>query len=144
MKRTSAVVLLLSAVVLTGCYHATVDTGLRPSGEVVEKLWAHGFVYGLVPPSEIDVAAECPDGVARVETQLSFLNQLASALTFGLYTPMTISVACAAGPDRAAMNAGNTFNVIGSRPSPETIDRAIRLAIETRQNTYLNFVDATE
>jgi hypothetical protein len=30
-----------------------------------------------------------------VETQLSFLNQVASALTFGIYTPMTISVQCA-------------------------------------------------
>lgn len=69
----------------------------QPSGQVVEESWAHGFVYGLVPPSTVEVAQQCPNGVARVETQLSFLNQLASFLTFGIYTPMEISVQCAAG-----------------------------------------------
>lgn len=82
---------------LSGCYHATVDTGRAPSGQVVRKSWAHGFIYGLVPPSTVETAAQCPNGVAKVETQLSFLNQLANALTFGIYTPMEITVQCAAG-----------------------------------------------
>lgn len=30
-----------------------------------------------------------------VETQVSFLNQLVGALTFGIYTPMHITVTCA-------------------------------------------------
>lgn len=98
----SAALAVVLALGLGGCYHATVDTGLRPSGEVVRKDWAHGFLYGLVPPSELDSAAQCPNGVAQVETQLSFLNQLANVLTGGLYTPMTIRVLCAVGPDRTA------------------------------------------
>jgi hypothetical protein len=36
--------------------------------------------------------------VAKVETQLSFLNQVVSFITIGIYTPMTIKVTCA-GPD---------------------------------------------
>lgn len=32
-----------------------------------------------------------------VETQLSFLNLLAGGITFGLYSPMSITVTCAAG-----------------------------------------------
>ena len=88
-------ILVTGALALTGCYHAVVDTGRAPSGQVVENEWAHGFVYGLVPPSTVEVAQECPNGVAKVETQLSFLNQVASALTFGIYTPMTVSVQCA-------------------------------------------------
>ena len=35
--------------------------------------------------------------MARVETKLSFLNQLVGSLTFGIYTPMEIKVTCAAG-----------------------------------------------
>ncbi|MGH7476451.1 MAG: Bor family protein [Longimicrobiales bacterium] len=90
-----APLLLLVTMPLAGCYHATIDTGLTPSGESVEVEWAHGFVYGLVPPSTVETASRCPNGVARVDTQLSFLNQLASFLTFWLYTPMTIEVQCA-------------------------------------------------
>jgi hypothetical protein len=95
MRKRLIGTLVIGAVALTGCYHAVVDTGRPPSGQVVENKWAHGFVYGLVPPSAVEVAQECPNGVASVETQLSFLNQVASALTFGIYTPMTIAVQCA-------------------------------------------------
>jgi hypothetical protein len=80
----------------TGCYHATIDTGLAPSGTTVEKAWAHSFIAGLVPPSTVETAAQCPNGVARVQTQLSFLNMVANAVTFGIYSPMTIRVSCAA------------------------------------------------
>ncbi len=46
-------------------------------------------------PSLVETAAKCPDGVAKVETQLSFLNMLAQALTLGIYSPMNIKVTCA-------------------------------------------------
>jgi hypothetical protein len=79
----------------TGCYHATVETGLTPSNKVVEKQWAHGFLFGLVPPSEVETVSKCPSGVAKVETQQSFLNLVANALTGGLYSPMSIKATCA-------------------------------------------------
>lgn len=79
------VALAASAVHLTGCFHATIDTGLQPSGQKVEKNWAHGFLYGLVPPSTVETASKCPNGVAKVETKLSFLNRVASVLTSGIY-----------------------------------------------------------
>jgi hypothetical protein len=94
------VAVLALVLTSTACYHATVDTGLRPSGEIIEKDWAHGWLGGLVPPSDVDVAAECPNGVAQVETKHSFLNQLASGLTWGIYAPISIRVLCAIGPDR--------------------------------------------
>ncbi len=37
----------------------------------------------------------CPAGAARVETRLSFTNQLVSFFTLGIYTPMEIVVTCA-------------------------------------------------
>lgn len=94
-----SVLLALVVVSLSGCYHAVVDTGLTPSGEIHERPWAHSFIGGLVPPDRTSGADVCPIGVARVETQLSFLNGLVSGLTWGIYTPMTIRVACAQGED---------------------------------------------
>jgi hypothetical protein len=53
-------------------------------------------VLGLVPPETVETASECTNGVAKIETRLSFLNQLVGLLTIGIYTPMSIKVTCAA------------------------------------------------
>lgn len=92
----------LAVLALAGCYHATVETGATPSQQSIRKGFASSWVYGLVPPSTVATQERCPDGVARVETQLSFVNQLVSLLTLGIYTPMQIDVTCAAGPAAAS------------------------------------------
>jgi hypothetical protein len=84
------------ALLGTGCYHATVNTGLQPGTQVIHQQWAHGWIFGLVPPATVEAAKQCTGGVATVETQMSFLNGLVSNLTFGIYTPMDIKVTCAA------------------------------------------------
>lgn len=89
-------IMVLVLPLAAGCYHAQIETGLEPSPQKIEKPWAHGFVYGLVPPSTVETAAKCPSGVAKVETQQSFVNGLANFLTGGIYTPMSITVTCAA------------------------------------------------
>lgn len=86
---------LIALVSATGCYHATIETGRTASPQVVQNNWAHSFIYGLVPPATVNSAAQCPNGVARVETMQSFANGLVGILTWGIYTPMTIKVACA-------------------------------------------------
>jgi len=80
----------------SACYHATVDTGLPATNEQIKKNFASSWIYGLIPPSEIETWEECPQGVAQVDTQLSFVNQLVGAITLGIYTPMEIVVTCAA------------------------------------------------
>ena len=82
-------------ILLAGCYHATIETGLTPSTQVLEQSFASSWIYGLVPPKTVSTTSRCPDGVAKVETQLSFVNQLVSFLTLGIYTPMHIRVTCA-------------------------------------------------
>lgn len=75
--------LLAAAVTLAGCYRVTVLHGTQPArsaATVVEYPWQHSWVFGLVPPPEINVGDRCPTGVSRVETRVSFLNGLASAL----------------------------------------------------------------
>ncbi len=84
----------LAAILLAGCYHVTVVTAAPPSATKVNKEWQNGFVYGLVPPPELNVKDQCPQGVAKVETERSFLNGLVSALTWSLYTPMHTEVTC--------------------------------------------------
>ena len=93
--RPRTLLALAGMVGLVGCYHATIDTGAKPSTVVIQKHWASGWVFGLVPPSAVSTMAQCPAGVAKVETQLSFANQLVSFLTLSIYTPMDIVVTCA-------------------------------------------------
>jgi hypothetical protein len=83
-----------SLVLIAGCYHATVETGATPSTVVIDKSFASAWIYGLVPPSTVSTAERCPNGVAKIETQHSFVNQLVGFLTLGIYTPMQIKVTC--------------------------------------------------
>ncbi len=94
--RVSLPVILILFVGFSGCYHATVTTGLEPSARVIEQPFAAGWIYGLIPPKTVEAAGECTNGVAMVETELSFVNQLVSAITLGIFTPMHIKVTCAA------------------------------------------------
>jgi hypothetical protein len=93
----AALAVALALTTSAACYHAVVETG-RPAGTtVVQKSWVNTFVFGLVPASDIDVSAQCPGGVARVETQQTFLNGLVGAITLGIYTPQSATITCAAG-----------------------------------------------
>lgn len=87
---------LFAALLLAGCYHVTVVTSAAPPGTHVNKEWQNSFVYGLVPPQELDVKDQCRSGVTKVETERSFLNGLVGALTWSIYTPMHTEVTCSA------------------------------------------------
>src|SRR6476620_2301512 len=86
-----------SLIGLAGCYHATVETGATPSTVVIDQSFASSWIYGLVPPKLVSTTSKCPAGVAKVETQHSFVNGLVGVLTLGIYTPMQIRVTCATG-----------------------------------------------
>jgi len=103
---TFAAASTLVLMMTTGCYHATIETALPPSPQTVEVPWAHGFLFGLVPPSTVSTQQACPAGVSRVETRLSFVNQVANILTFGIYTPMSILATCAQGGSAQAERVG--------------------------------------
>lgn len=88
--------LVLGAMLLTGCYQVTVISGTSPAPTVVDKPWQNSFVYGLVPPPELNVKEQCPNGVQKVETEVSVVNGLVGALTWSLYTPIHARVTCSA------------------------------------------------
>lgn len=86
-----------AALLLTACYHQVVNTGLAPGQTTIDRPWTSTFIFGLVPATPIDVRSQCSNGVAIVDTQMTFLNGLVSAITFGIYTPLSVSVTCATG-----------------------------------------------
>lgn len=83
-----------AAILLAGCYHVTVVTGVPAGNTVVDKPWQMSFVYGLVPPPELNVSAECAQGVATVETERTFVNGLVGVLSGNLVTPLHARITC--------------------------------------------------
>jgi len=137
MKRLRQTLLLVAVTtVVPACYHATVELGRPPSAQVVDKPFASSWVYGLVPPSTVQAASQCPNGVAKVETQLSFVNGLVSFLTLGIYTPMQITVTCAAGASSSGF-----LEIQPEDDSPEAAEialaTAVRQATEQRRPAYV-------
>ena len=133
IRRAAAVV---AAFALTGCYHAVINTGRPESTDVISIKWANGFVYGLVPPPVVETAARCTNGVAKVETQHSFLNVLAHIVTFGLYTPMQIDVTCAA---RGTASAESVIKVEPGRTVEQALSQALLLSAEKEAPVYVQF-----
>ena len=129
MHRVLKVAVVGLLVVAPACYHATVDTGLKPSAQVVEKSFAAGWIFGLVPPSTVETASKCPHGAAKVETQLSFVNQLVAFLTLDIYTPMSIKVTCAEAR-RASISPAAPRIDVGANPTTEQVKDAISRAAE--------------
>lgn len=142
MSRTPKLLIAALFVASVACYHATIDTGLTPSTQVVEKAWASGWIYGLVPPKTVETMAKCPNGVSKVETQLSFVNQLVNFLTLGIYTPMAIKVTCAQG-GRSSITPGATeLNGVANATAEAqqaVANRAARLSLQTGLPVYVQF-----
>lgn len=129
-------------VAMSACYHATIDTGLSPSTQTVEKPWAASFIGGLVPPSTVATESKCKTGVAKVETQLSFLNMLVGAITAGIFTPMDIKVTCAQA-GRASLTPATPTIDVGVSATPEqirdAISRAAKLSLRTGEAVYIEY-----
>ncbi len=145
----SAKLFLVSAALFAtaACYHATVETGLPAGNETVEKSFAAAWIYGLVPPSTVSTAARCRTGVARVETQLSFVNMLVGDLTLGIFTPMSIKVTCAAAHAQNASTA--TQLAVRAEASPAVIQAVFATAAAAAASAsdgvaYVNFVPSVQ
>lgn len=136
MRRVLQALSLVAIFAVVGCYHAVIETGRNPATTVIEKPWAPSFIGGLVPPQPLETGQRCPNGIARVDTQLSFLNMVVGAITFGIFTPMDLKVTCAAaGGDNDASLA--TVRVDGNPRA--ALLQAIELSRATGQAVYAQF-----
>ena len=133
IRRAAAVV---AAFALTGCYHAVIQTGRPESSDVISIKWANSFVFGLVPPPVVETASRCPNGVAKVETQHSFLNGLVAVITWSIYTPMQIDITCAA---RGTASASDVIKVEQGRTAEQALSQAALQSAEKNAPAYVQF-----
>jgi hypothetical protein len=140
MRRTSRLSLLVGTCLLAGCFHQIVQTGRTPGNTFVERPWTATWLWGLVQADEISVVAQCPNGVATVETQQSFLNGLVAGLTLGIYTPQEVRITCATG---SAMLPGvRHIDVAHNATMTEraaAIEEAIELAARTHEAVQVRY-----
>ena len=133
VRRAAAVV---AAFALTGCWHAVIQTGRPESSDVISIKWANSFVFGLVPPPVLETAQRCTNGVAKVETQHSFLNGLLTVLTVGIYTPMQLDVVCAS---RGTASAAPVIKVEQGRTAEQALSEAINMSAKQNTPVYVQF-----
>ncbi len=136
ISRVVAITLLLSSA---ACFHAIITTGAPESSIVVEKPWAASFIAGIVPPNPLDVSKECKNGVAKVETQHSFLNGLVAFLTLDIFTPMDIKVTCAGSGGHADAPSIKVPDNATSSERQGAISKAADLARTAGAPVYVKF-----
>lgn len=134
MRRKRWSSLALVAVLATGCFHQVVHTGNPAGSTIVDKQFVPGWLWGLVPNTEVDVRKECPMGVAVVETEMSFVNGLVSAVTFGIFTPQHVRITCAS--RSASLPASMRQITIPVGATPEAEATLVREAIEASAETH--------
>ena len=145
MKLFATILVLVMCMLVAGCFHATIETGLQPDGQRITQKWASGWIYGLVPPKTVETAAKCPNGVSKVQTQRSFLTGLVGALTLGIYTPMEIVVDCASGTSSGELPNESQEIIVSESASPEEIQKAFSdaatLSYKTEKPVYVRFAE---
>ena len=93
MRRTLHVAFLALA---TGCFHVNYVTNRPPAAAPAYDAWHTDVVWGLVEVSDpVDVATVCPNGYARIESQLTFVQGLLQYITIGIYNPQSVTITCA-------------------------------------------------
>ena len=140
MPRRSGLTLALCAFLMTGCYHQVVQTGATPApGNAVVQKTAGVMWWGLAG-AEVDTTAECPSGVATIETQQTFVNGLVGLITLGIYTPQTVTITCAAGEEEDSV-PGAPVVTIAADASAEEAEAAARRAFELSSHVPVTIRD---
>lgn len=85
--------LLIATLTLPSCYTSNFIVGDGPQRGIEEVGKNHFFLYGLAPGKQVNVQ-EMAKGAEdyRIKVQMSFVDGLIGALTFGIYVPRTVEV----------------------------------------------------
>lgn len=96
MKIKALIVSVALGLSLTGCYSIT----LRPQGEAklisepTKEVSYDFFFWGIAKKYNIDVKGMCPSGLRQVQTRTTPMDSLLTLITFGIYSPRSLSVWC--------------------------------------------------
>ncbi len=84
---------LVMCIALSSCYTYTTVVGNGAQGNREVKQWNHYLIGGLAPVGVSDPAELAGDAKDYdVKTEITFVNGLVNALTFGIYSPSTTTV----------------------------------------------------
>jgi hypothetical protein len=126
---------------LSACFHQVVQTGRTPGTTVVDKPWVATWIFGLVEAQPIDVRAQCPQGVAVVTTEQSFLNGLVGGLTLGIYTPQHVTITCASS---SSVLPDHRLEIQVAREAAEAeriaaVQEAVQMSLSTSEAVVVRF-----
>ena len=128
MRNIAKAALLVLAASTGACYRNVIETG-RPAGTTtIERPFTSTFLFGLVPAAEINTAAQCPQGVARVQTEATVVNSLVAIVTFGIYTPRSVTITCASGT--GSLEPTDRVRALAASATIEEREAAVRAAID--------------
>ncbi len=114
--------LTASLIVAAGCHQVKIDSGLEPGSEVHAEEWNMAFAAAIYP-AQVDASTFCGGEWARVETKQSFLNLVVAVFTFGIITPMDVTVVCAKQPDQSGGVASQSAGEVEADQSAGGADR---------------------
>lgn len=100
MTRALKIALLVSgSLAVASCYRIKYTTNQTPAAAPNYDQWHHNMIFGLAEISDpVNVPQACPNGIAGVENQQTFVNGLVTWLTLGfIWEPTTVTVRCKAG-----------------------------------------------
>lgn len=93
-KQTRICLSLLTGIMLfSSCYSYTEVVGRGPQNNQKVAKWNHYAIYGLAP-IKVSNSKEALGDVKdySINVQHSFVNGLIAAITFGIYTPTTVTI----------------------------------------------------
>ena len=102
-----------------GCYRHTYTLGAgAPAGPLVYDRWQHHWLWGLINPDrQLALKAVCASGDATIDTEMSFLNGLVNALTWGIYSPTTVKIRCAGASANLELDAEDIARIVADPDS---------------------------
>ncbi len=86
------------AALVGGCFNVTYTNPRLPANGVVVEGTNHFFVAALVGDERVPVYQMCPQGVSQIESGLSFVDLVITAITFTIYDPRSYVVHCGGAP----------------------------------------------
>ena len=95
MSRLRGLIAVGALAMLAGCFNVTYIAKSRAPSAVIHEHKLTFFLGGLVGTEEIPAGQLCPNGVAKVHTQNTFVDMLLTVVTLTIYSPRTAEITCA-------------------------------------------------